>query len=115
MGDPITPTAGLGLGLPGLEPGLADRMQVQKAVDESDRLHVQKMAEEAYDDEMQRVLMESKMEYINEGSLKQSSWNMSNSHHHHSHHRGNGDHRRRHQRSRSPNYNSSYNGEESSS
>lgn len=100
--DPLTPTAGLGLGLPGLEPGLADRMQVQKAVDESDKLHVQKIAEEAYDMDMQRVMMESKMNYIkeSEGSLKQSSWNNN------SHNRGSGDHRWRQQRSRSPNYNS---------
>lgn len=36
--DPFLPTAGLGLGLPGLQPGLADRNQVQSAVDESNRL-----------------------------------------------------------------------------
>jgi hypothetical protein len=95
------------LGLPGLEPGLADRMQVQKAVDESDKLHVQKMAEEAYEMEIQRVMMESKKAYITEGegSLKQSSWNSHNHSHHHHRHRS-GDHRRRQQRSRSPNYNS---------
>ena len=114
--DPLTPTAGLGLGLPGLEPGLADRMQVQKAVDESDKLHVQKMAEEAYDMDMQRVMMESKMEYIQEqeeGCLKQSSWpdSHAHTHHHHNRHRSsNGnDHRRRQQQQqrgmRSHNYN----------
>ena len=32
--DPLTPTAGLGLGLPGLQPGLVDSMQEQKAVDD---------------------------------------------------------------------------------
>lgn len=36
--DPFLPTAGLGLGLPGLQPGLADKNQVQSAVDESNRL-----------------------------------------------------------------------------
>lgn len=30
--DPLCPTAGLGLGLPGLDPGLADRLQMEKAV-----------------------------------------------------------------------------------
>lgn len=35
--DPLCPTAGLGLGLPGLEPGLADRLQMEKAVEESNR------------------------------------------------------------------------------
>eukprot|EP00569_Conticribra_weissflogii_P020162 CAMPEP_0171432182 /NCGR_PEP_ID=MMETSP0881-20121228/7731_1 /TAXON_ID=67004 /ORGANISM="Thalassiosira weissflogii, Strain CCMP1336" /LENGTH=413 /DNA_ID=CAMNT_0011952597 /DNA_START=136 /DNA_END=1373 /DNA_ORIENTATION=+ len=35
--DPNLPTAGVGLGLPGLEPGLADRMQVEKAKGESER------------------------------------------------------------------------------
>lgn len=114
--DPFTPTAGLGLGLPGLEPGLADRMQIQQAVDESDKLHVQKIAEEAYDMDMQRVMMESKMSYIKEaeGSLKPSSWNSNTSshkHHHHNHHQRAGDRRRRQgqqQRSTSPNY-SNYN------
>ena len=61
------------------------------------------MAEEAYEMDMQRVMMESKMNYIKEteGSLKRPSWN-NNGHHH----RNSGDHRRRQQRSRSPNYNS---------
>lgn len=36
--DPLVPTAGLGLGLPGLQPGLADKMQLAKAVAESDYL-----------------------------------------------------------------------------
>lgn len=122
--DPLTPTAGLGLGLPGLEPGLADRMQVQKAVDESDKLHVQKMADEAYEMDMQRVMMESKMEYIQEqeGSLKQSSWP---DHHTSRHHRGSGgvggggasnDHRWRQQRGmRASNYNNHFSSTSSSS
>jgi hypothetical protein len=49
--DPLVPTAGLGLGLPGLKPGLADQMQVAKAVTESDQL--------ADDMELERVLKES--------------------------------------------------------
>lgn len=39
--DPNLPTAGVGLGLPGLEPGLADRMQVEKAKGESERTAVE--------------------------------------------------------------------------
>jgi hypothetical protein len=49
--DPLVPTAGLGLGLPGLKPGLADQLQVAKAVTESDQL--------ADDMELERVLKES--------------------------------------------------------
>jgi len=49
--DPLCPTAGLGLGLPGLEPGLADRMQMEKAVLLSDI--------EATDTQLQKTLKES--------------------------------------------------------
>ena len=38
--DPLLPTAGLGLGLPGLEPGLADRMQLERAKEMSDRSYL---------------------------------------------------------------------------
>lgn len=34
--DPLLPTAGLGLGLPGLQPGLADRLQLERAKKISD-------------------------------------------------------------------------------
>lgn len=65
--DPIRPTAGLGLGLPGLHPGLADKQQVASAVMESDQTNdLQKAMKEseqelcqAYDDELQRALKES--------------------------------------------------------
>ena len=59
--DPLLPTAGLGLGLPGLEPGLADRLQLQQAKDESDQLHVRKIAEESYRSDLQRAIEESKL------------------------------------------------------
>jgi len=58
--DPLCPTAGLGLGLPGLEPGLADRMQMQQAVDESEDLHVDKLARESHEMEIQKAIVESK-------------------------------------------------------
>jgi len=58
--DPFLPTAGLGLGLPGLEPGLADKMQLKKAVDEStDQFYTQKIADNAHDMELKRALEES--------------------------------------------------------
>ena len=65
--DPIRPTAGLGLGLPGLQPGLADKQQVATAVMESDQqMDLEKAIKEseqelnkAYDDELQRALKES--------------------------------------------------------
>ena len=61
--DPLVPTAGLGLGLPGLQPGLADKMQVAKAVAESDRLADQRELEralkESQNDELQRAIKES--------------------------------------------------------
>jgi OTU-like cysteine protease len=52
--DPLVPTAGLGLGLPGLQPGLADKMQVAAAVTESDEIADQL--------ELDRVLKESALE-----------------------------------------------------
>jgi len=58
--DPLCPTAGLGLGLPGLEPGLADRMQMQKAVDESEDLHADRFAKESHEMEVQKAIVESK-------------------------------------------------------
>ena len=65
--DPTTPTAGLGLGLPGLQPGLADKLQIAAATAESD---VQCDLDEAItasqkdyskfdDDQFQRALKES--------------------------------------------------------
>lgn len=33
--DPKNPSVGVGLGLPGLKPGLADQLQLEKAMDES--------------------------------------------------------------------------------
>ena len=61
--DPLVPTAGLGLGLPGLQPGLADKMQVAKAVAESDaaadQMEFQRALKESEDDEFQRALKES--------------------------------------------------------
>mmetsp|Transcript_7591 Transcript_7591/g.18659 ORF Transcript_7591/g.18659 Transcript_7591/m.18659 type:complete len:785 (-) Transcript_7591:72-2426(-) len=56
--DPLMPTAGLGLGLPGLKPGYADKMQMAKAVAES-------IDAAAGQDEMdlQQVLKASQLEY----------------------------------------------------
>jgi OTU domain-containing protein 5 len=73
--DPLVPTAGLGLGLPGLKPGLADQMQVTKAKAESDQLademeleRVLKESQEELngqqDDELQRVLKESSRDFV---------------------------------------------------
>mmetsp|Transcript_18031 Transcript_18031/g.51225 ORF Transcript_18031/g.51225 Transcript_18031/m.51225 type:complete len:1156 (+) Transcript_18031:284-3751(+) len=63
--DPLVPTAGLGLGLPDLQPGLADRMQVAKAVAESDKAadqeHLQKVMKKSEDDELQRAIKESSL------------------------------------------------------
>jgi len=61
--DPLMPTAGLGLGLPDLKPGLADQLQVAKAVTESDQLademELQRVMKESQDDHLQRALKES--------------------------------------------------------
>ena len=61
--DPVVPTAGLGLGLPDLQPGLADKMQMAKAVRESDQLADEKELEQALkkskDDLIQRAIKES--------------------------------------------------------
>lgn len=55
--DPLLPTAGLGLGLPGLEPGLADRLQLEKAKEKSE---VDLAAAESSRNEMDRALEESR-------------------------------------------------------
>lgn len=61
--DPLVPTAGLGLGLPGLQPGLADKMQVAKAVAESDAaadtMELQRALKQSEEDEIQRKMKES--------------------------------------------------------
>lgn len=59
MIDPLIPTAGLGLGLPNLEPGLADKLQMQQAVVESTKLHEQNLIDEAYEKDIQRAINES--------------------------------------------------------
>jgi len=67
----------LGLGLPGLKPGLADKMQLNKAKSESDRYademeldRVLKESKAEYsgsdDEELQRVLKESSMDYVSQ-------------------------------------------------
>ncbi|KAI2496566.1 cysteine protease [Fragilaria crotonensis] len=61
--DPLLPTAGLGLGLPGLQPGLADKMQMEKAVRESDQMadqaNFKRVLQESHNDELQRAIKES--------------------------------------------------------
>ncbi|KAI2490680.1 cysteine protease [Fragilaria crotonensis] len=61
--DPLLPTAGLGLGLPGLQPGLADKMQMEKAVRESDQMadqaNLKRVLQESHNDELQRAIKES--------------------------------------------------------
>lgn len=63
--DPLLPTAGLGLGLPGLQPGLADKMQMEKAVRESDQMadqaELKRVLEESHNDELQRAIKESSL------------------------------------------------------
>ena len=63
--DPLVPTAGLGLGLPGLQPGLADKLQLAKAVAESDatadEMELARALKESDDDELQRALKESQL------------------------------------------------------
>ncbi len=74
--DPVCPTAGLGLGLPGLEPGLADKLQMQKAVAESDDLHLKKIADDSHKAELQRALEESRCDYQSQ-MLKQKAMALS--------------------------------------
>ena len=65
MIDPSRSTYGLGLGLPGLKPGLADKMQMAKAVAESDaaadQMELQQVMKTSEDDEIQRAIKESKL------------------------------------------------------
>ena len=112
--DPFKPTAGLGLGLPGLKPGLADKMQLDKAKEESDKAEMDRakkesmLAEErmyekkafalsdldAADFDLEQAVMQSSLQsYMNEQGRKQSHQHHAHSHHH----RG-----RRHQRTPSP-------------
>lgn len=63
--DPLVPTAGLGLGLPGLQPGLADKMQMSKAMAESDaiadQMQYEKALKDSEEDEVQRAIKESQL------------------------------------------------------
>ena len=100
--DPYKPTAGLGLGLPGLQPGLADEMQLDKAKKLSDKAEVDRALKEsrlAHDrmyekkafaiseleaadfDLEQAVIQSSLQSYLNEEGRKRSPH-----HHHHRHH-----------------------------
>jgi hypothetical protein len=73
--DPLVPTAGLGLGLPGLQPGLADKMQMAKAVAESDavadQMEFKRALKESQDDELQRAIKESSLsvEHVSHSTL----------------------------------------------
>ena len=75
--DPILPTAGLGLGLPGLQPGLADKMQVAAAVTENDQIadlqSMERAVKESQDDELRRVIKESEQDALNR-VLKESAF-----------------------------------------
>lgn len=67
--DPLVPTAGLGLGMPGLKPGLADKLQLSKAIIRSDEDEdVERALKEScqtatsqQSDDLQRALKESAM------------------------------------------------------
>ena len=66
--DPLNPTAGVGLGLPGLRPGLADKLQVAAATTESD---VQSDLNDALAISHQEHTMQQ--DYLLEKALKDSS------------------------------------------
>jgi OTU-like cysteine protease len=72
--NPLEPTAGLGLGLPGLRPGLADQLQLSRAKAESDAVQ-----DEA---ELHRAVQESALEYGRtaaddfQRALKESAFSM---------------------------------------
>lgn len=78
--DPLVPTAGLGLGLPGLQPGLADQLQVAQAKKESEEaMDVAKAIQASEEDEVQRVVEKSWRENNHSACGKQkavasSSW-----------------------------------------
>uniref|UniRef100_A0A7S4MQ37 ubiquitinyl hydrolase 1 n=1 Tax=Odontella aurita TaxID=265563 RepID=A0A7S4MQ37_9STRA len=72
--DPLLPTAGLGLGLPGLEPGLADRLQLERAKEES---QIELDAAEASRIEMSRALEESRASEVARMYDKQKALAMS--------------------------------------
>jgi OTU domain-containing protein 5 len=63
--DPLVPTAGLGLGMPGLQPGLADKLQMAQAVVESDaaadQMELEHAIKTSYADEYHRAIKESKL------------------------------------------------------
>lgn len=58
--DPYTPTAGLGLGLADLRPGLADKQQLDKAKIESDQFYMKKMASDTYKLDLKKAIEESR-------------------------------------------------------
>jgi hypothetical protein len=120
--DPYKPTAGLGLGLPGLQPGLADEMQLAKAKKLSDKAEVDRALKEsrlthdrmyekkafaiseleAADFDLEQAVIQSSLQsYLNEEGRKRSPH-----HHRHLHHRD----RARRQGTPSPTGHSAYAG-----
>ncbi|KAL7576335.1 hypothetical protein ACA910_018151 [Epithemia clementina (nom. ined.)] len=81
--DPTNPTAGLGLGLPGLQPGLADKLQMSAATTESDLQSdldqaitaSQKDYSKFHEDQLQRLLKESS--YSMDSLYKNKAMNLS--------------------------------------
>lgn len=72
MIDPLMPTAGLGLGLPNLEPGLADKLQMQQAVDDSYQMHLQRIIDEENEKEMQLAIQKSLGDFATSRSTENS-------------------------------------------
>ena len=77
--DPYMPTAGLGLGMPGLKPGLADKMQMQKALLESDNVQLDYLYEknaivmsdiEATDYALEQAILASSLQAQERGKPK---------------------------------------------
>jgi len=73
--DPQNPTFGVGLGLPDLKPGDADRMQMEKAVELSEAELLEKAKEISEKEQLEKALEESMSSFAGEdieNSIEQS-------------------------------------------
>ena len=65
--DPLVPTAGLGLGLPGLQPGLADKLQLEEAKKISDESAMEEKIAKLEEIEVKEALKKSSLELAASG------------------------------------------------
>jgi len=73
--DPKNPSVGVGLGLPGLQPGLADKLQVEKAMEESVTAAIEKSIMDESKQEADWAVTQQELEEAIMRQSEQDYWN----------------------------------------